>query len=216
MLLTDAARMRPAPKPINAARTYCSTMMGRVGIPVTARHRGCRRWRKYRRRSAFVAAGMPPRCMQSRTSRPASVYPGDFPDRGVRNVESRAPLHHVELEKRGLAETGEKQSGRQCREQRRHLGIGDQPSFTRPNTTVSTKAAASEVDNEWPSCTIESTSPGGTASGRDQRIYRMPRPITTIAIARPRMPARHACSRVNIFAVLRKPGSVRRMRQKVP
>ena len=32
------------------------------------------------------------------------------------------------LNKRGLAEAGEKQSGRQRREQRRHFGIGDQPS----------------------------------------------------------------------------------------
>ena len=43
-------------------------------------------------------------------------------------VETRAPLHDVELEQRGLAEAGEKQSGRQRREQRGHLGVGDQPA----------------------------------------------------------------------------------------
>ena len=48
--------------------------------------------------------------------------------RRLEAVESRAPLHDVELEKRGLAEAGEKQSGGQRREQRRHLGVGDQPS----------------------------------------------------------------------------------------
>ena len=43
-------------------------------------------------------------------------------------VEPRAPLHDVELEQRGLPEAGEKQSRRQRREQRRHLGVGDQPA----------------------------------------------------------------------------------------
>ena len=33
--LTDAARTRPAKQPISAASTYCRTMIGRVGIPVT-------------------------------------------------------------------------------------------------------------------------------------------------------------------------------------
>ena len=35
MLLTDDAMIRPAEQPISAAITYCSTMMGRVGMPVT-------------------------------------------------------------------------------------------------------------------------------------------------------------------------------------
>ena len=34
MLLTDAAITRPANMPISAASTYCSTITGRVGMPV--------------------------------------------------------------------------------------------------------------------------------------------------------------------------------------
>ena len=33
--LTDAASTKPAKQPISAAITYCSTIIGRVGIPVT-------------------------------------------------------------------------------------------------------------------------------------------------------------------------------------
>jgi hypothetical protein len=71
---------------------------------------------------------------------------------------------------------------------------------------VNTKAAASAVGSEWPSWTICSTRPGGTAKAAISEMS-MPRPITTIAIARPRMPSTATfCSSVSIFAVDKKPG----------
>ena len=40
MLLTDAAITKPARAPISAASVYCSTITGRVGMPVVRAPKG--------------------------------------------------------------------------------------------------------------------------------------------------------------------------------
>ena len=40
MLFTDAAMTMPANAPISAASTYCSTITGRVGMPVVRAPKG--------------------------------------------------------------------------------------------------------------------------------------------------------------------------------
>jgi hypothetical protein len=47
----------------------------------------------------------------------------------LETVHSGAPLHHIELEQDGLAQSGKQQSAGKRREQRGHLGIGDQPAI---------------------------------------------------------------------------------------
>jgi len=70
---------------------------------------------------------------------------------------------------------------------------------------VSSTAVSSEVGSEWPFWTICRTSPGGTASAAISEMS-MPRPITTIAMARPRMPSTETfCSSVSMFSGVRKP-----------
>src|SRR5579863_403118 len=68
-------------------------------------------------------------------------------------------------------------------------------------------ANATPIDplSEWPSCTICKTRPGGTASAAISEMS-MPPPITTIAIARPRMPSTDTfCSSAKIFADVKNP-----------
>src|SRR5271156_2293 len=80
--------------------------------------------------------------------------------------------------------------------------------LTNPKTRVSASAARRETPKEYPSCTICRTRPGGTASAAISEMS-IPRPITTIAIARPRMPSTATfCSNVSIFSGVAKPCKV--------
>ena len=55
------------------------------------------------------------------------------------------------------------------------------------------------IGSEWPSCTICSTRPAGTASTATIEMS-MPRPMTTIAMPRPRMPRMATfCSRPSML-----------------
>jgi len=90
--------MRPAAQPMTAARTYCNTMMGRVGIARDPGGVGIVADR--------VDVGADPRPSQQErhqdagereTSRSASERQQIALSEALEAVESRAPLHDIEL-----------------------------------------------------------------------------------------------------------------------